>query len=176
MQTGRNYARKTFPENKDCAEWPNPGTIAIPTVAKQEMMKMAEGSGLAIELRLLAYLALLSLMIWVPYILAAMSARGMAQVAGYPTGNYGELPEWAQRCQRVHMNLVENLVPFGALVLVAQVAGASNDATVLGAQLFFWARLAQAAVHIAGVPYLRTGAFAVGWIGCLIIFWQVVTV
>ena len=98
---------------------------------------MAEGAGLALELRLLAYLALLALVIWLPYILAAMSARGLTQVVGYPTGNYGELPEWAQRCQRVHVNLVENLVPFGALVLVAQVAGVSNAATILGANCFF---------------------------------------
>ena len=135
---------------------------------------MAEGAGLALELRFLAYLALLALVIWLPYILAAMSARGLTQVVGYPTGNYGELPEWAQRCQRVHVNLIENLVPFGALVLVAQVAGVSNAATILGAQLFFWARLAQAAVHIAGIPWARTGAFFVGWIGCLIIFWEVI--
>lgn len=135
---------------------------------------MAEGAGLAIELRLLAYLALFSLVLWLPYILAAMSARGLGQVAGYPTGSYGDLPDWAQRCQRAHMNLIENLVPFGALVLVAQVAGVSNDMTMLGAQLFFWARLAQAVVHIAGIPWLRTGAFFLGWIGCLMIFWQVI--
>ena len=137
---------------------------------------MATITGLAIELRLLAYLGLLSLIIWMPYVLAAISSRGLSQVAGYPTGNYADLPEWAQRCQRAHMNLIENLVPFGALVLVAQAAGISNDATVLGAQLFFWARLAQVVVHIAGISWLRTGAFFVGWIGCLIIFWQIVAV
>lgn len=137
---------------------------------------MAGGAGLAIELRLLAYLALLSLVIWAPYIIAAVSVRGMPKSMGYPTGHYDDLPEWAQRCQRTHMNLVENLVPFGALVLIAQISGASSDATVLGAQLFFWGRLAHAAVHIAGIPYLRTGTFVVGWMGCLIIFWEVVTV
>ena len=72
------------------------------------------------------------------------------------------------------MNLIENLVPFGALVLIAQVAGVSNAVTVLGAQLFFWARLAQAIVHIAGIPWARTTAFFVGWIGCLMIFWEVI--
>ena len=137
---------------------------------------MAEGAGLAIELRLLAYLALLSLVIWMPYAMATTSARGLTSAMGYPTGNYSDLPDWAQRCQRVHVNLIENLVPFGALILIAQVAGASNDATILGAHLFFWARLAHAAVLVAGIPWVRTGAFVVGWIGCLIIFWEVVTV
>jgi cyanate permease len=48
-------------------------TIDIQTVAKQEMIKMAEGAGLAIELRLLAYLALLALVIWMPYASAVAS-------------------------------------------------------------------------------------------------------
>jgi uncharacterized MAPEG superfamily protein len=137
---------------------------------------MAEGAGLAIELRLLAYLALLTLVIWAPYASAVTSARGLSSAMGYPTAVTEGLPEWAQRCFRAHMNLIENLVPFGALVLIAQVAGASNDVTVLGAQLFFWSRLAHAGVHIAGIPWIRTGAFVVGWIGCLMIFWEVVTV
>tara|TARA_A100001037_G_scaffold303486_1_gene337617 strand:- start:2565 stop:2978 length:414 start_codon:yes stop_codon:yes gene_type:complete len=137
---------------------------------------MAEGAGLAVELRLLAYLALLSLVIWVPYIIGATASKGMAVTVGYPSGDYSDLPGWIQRCHRVHMNLIENLVPFGVLVLIAQVVGASNETTVLGAQLFFWARLAQAAVHMAGIPWLRTGAFVVGWIGCLMIFWEVITV
>ena len=137
---------------------------------------MAEGAGLAIELRLLAYLALLALVIWMPYASAVSSTRGLSSAMGYPTAVTNDLPEWAQRCFRAHMNLIENLVPFGALVLVAQVAGASNEVTVLGAQLFFWARLAHAVVHIAGIPWARTGAYVVGWIGCLIIFWEVVTV
>ena len=137
---------------------------------------MAEGLGLTIELRLLAYLAFLSLVIWVPYIIGASAAKGIAAIAGYPSGDYRDLPNWIQRCHRAHMNLVENLVPFGALVLIAHVVGASNEITVLGAQLFFWARLAKAAIHMSGIPWLRTGAFVIGWIGCLMIFWEVITV
>ena len=137
---------------------------------------MAEGVALTIELRLLAYVAFLSLVIWVPYIIGTSAAKGLAAVAGYPSGDYRDLPDWVQRCHRVHMNLIENLLPFGVLVLIAQVVGVSNETTILGAHLFFWARLAKAAIHMFGIPWVRTGAFVVGWIGCLMIFWEVITV
>lgn len=136
---------------------------------------MTMAGALTIELRLLVYSAFLSLVLWIPYVLAAINARGLENVAGYPTGHYEDLPPWAQRAQRAHVNLVENLIPFAALVLVAHAVGAANEATQLGARLFFWARLAQVVVHVAGIPWLRTLAFAVGWVGNLTIFWQIVT-
>ena len=130
---------------------------------------------LTADLRYLAYSALLALILWIPYILAAIGKRGLNQVAGYPTGNYVDLPEWAQRGHRAHSNLIENLAPFAALVLTAQLAGAANETTALAATVFFWARLVQAAVHIAGIPWIRTGAFAVAWLACLAILWEVIS-
>ncbi|MBI4185068.1 MAG: MAPEG family protein [Proteobacteria bacterium] len=129
---------------------------------------------LGVELRMLAYAALLSLVLWIPYILAAIGQRGLGRVMGYPTGGYEDLPEWVQRSHRAHLNLVENLAPFAALVLIAHAIGAEGAATAFAARLFFWARLVQAAVHIAGIPWVRTLAFAAGWVGCLILFWQIV--
>ena len=129
---------------------------------------------LSVDLRLLAYSALLCLVLWIPYILAAMRVRGLGRVAGYPTGDYQDLPDSARRSHLAHQNLVENLVPFAALVLVAHLAGAANETTALGARLFFWARLGQAVFHVAAVPWLRTVAFLASWVGSLIIFWQIV--
>ncbi len=128
---------------------------------------------LTIELRYLVYTALLALVLWMPYVMAAMAARGPSRVAGYPTGAYGDLPDWAQRSQRVHANLVENLVPFAALVIVAHLAGTTDAVTAFAVRLFFWARVAQAIVHMLGVPWLRTLAFFAGWIGNLIILWRI---
>ena len=46
-------------------------------------------------------------------------------------------------------------------------------ATAMAARLFFWMRLVHAVVQIAGVPWLRTIAFAVGWACCLVILLQI---
>ncbi len=134
---------------------------------------MSGDIALTTELRLLTYTAFISLVLWIPYVLAGIKVRGLTQSVGYPSGVTEDLPDWAQRGHRAHMNLVENLAPFAVLVLVAHVLGVSNAATVLGAQLFFWARLAQTVVMYAGIPWLRTLSFAVAMIGNLIIFAQI---
>ena len=136
---------------------------------------MIPDAALSHEFRMLAYSAFLCLVLWIPYILSEIQVRGLARAVGYPTGFYDDLPDWAQRNQRAHMNLVENLAPFAALVLIAGIAGQTSAATAFGATLFFWARVVAAIVHIAGIPWIRTIAFAVAWLGNLIIFWEVVS-
>ena len=42
--------------------------------------------------------------------------------------------------------------------------------TVLGAQLFFWGRVAHAAAYIAGIAYARTAAYLVSVVGMALIF------
>ena len=125
------------------------------------------------DLRVLVYSALLCLVLWIPYILAAINTRGTARVAGYPTGDYQDLPDWAQRAYRAHVGMVENLAPFAALVLVAHVTATANEATAMAAWIFFGARIVQAAVHIAGIPWVRTIAFTVGWAANLVILWHI---
>ena len=70
--------------------------------------------------------------------------------------------------------MLESLVLFAALVLVAVAAGKTNATTLLGAQIFLWARVAYAAVYLAGIPWLRTGVWFVSVIGLALIFLQIV--
>ncbi|MET0568166.1 MAG: MAPEG family protein [Hyphomicrobiaceae bacterium] len=107
-----------------------------------------------------------------------IAVLGACQQVGLPklAGNRDDLPvieDWAGRAQRAHMNMLQNLVLFAALVLTAHVAGRANAMTALGAQLFFWARLAYAAIYLAGIPWLRTGAWTMSVIGLILIFLQV---
>lgn len=109
-------------------------------------------------------------------VVAAMTAT---QQVGLPrlAGNREDLPALvglAGRAQRAHRNMLESLVLFAALVLVAQVAGKANAATAFGAQLFFWARLVYAIVYLVGIPWLRTGVWAVAIAGLVVIFLQLV--
>lgn len=76
------------------------------------------------------------------------------------------------RAVRSHQNFVENLGPFTIFVLVAHVAGKSNDVTALGATIFFWARVAHTLSYVAGIVYLRTVVFFVAWFGELLILSQ----
>jgi uncharacterized MAPEG superfamily protein len=110
-------------------------------------------------------------------VLAVIAVSGATLEVGVPRlagnrENMPEMPGWAGRAARAHGNLLENLVLFAILVLVARAMNVSNGMTILGAQLFFWGRVAHAALYLAGIPWLRTGAWTVSVIGLLLIFLQ----
>jgi uncharacterized MAPEG superfamily protein len=74
------------------------------------------------------------------------------------------------RTKRLTDNFRENLWFFAPLVLIAAVAGVSNQWTLLGAQLFFWSRLAHAVWYIAGWPFVRPLFWLAGVIASGMIF------
>lgn len=80
----------------------------------------------------------------------------------------------ADRAQRAYRNMLESLLLFAALVLTAAVANKTNGTTLLGAQLFIWARLAYAIIYVIGIPVLRTLSWAVAVVGMALIFFQVI--
>ncbi|MEC9152234.1 MAG: MAPEG family protein [Pseudomonadota bacterium] len=121
------------------------------------------------DLMMLAWSAALCALLWVPYILARIGAWGLVDTVGYPDSP-PDVPVWSARIKKAHANLVENLLPFGVLVLVAHVGGMANESTALGATLFFWSRVAHAIVYTVGIPWLRTVAFFGGFVGQVMIF------
>ncbi len=125
------------------------------------------------ELMSLTWVVALSAVMWVPYILNAIVVRGLMDAVGYPE-NPAPLAGWAQRMKAAHYNAVENLVVFASLVLIANAAGISNDTTVLACELYFWARLVHLLAYTFAVPFLRTLAFAAGWICQVMLLLQLI--
>jgi len=76
---------------------------------------------------------------------------------------------FAWRAKRAHLNMVENMVLFTALVLIATIAGKANAMTAMGALIFFWARLVYALIFLLGIAWLRTVAWAVSVVGMVMI-------
>ena len=123
------------------------------------------------ELMLLAWAVALTLVQMLIAASGAASQYGVMPLFGNREG-MPALTGWAGRAQRAQRNMLENLVLFAALVLICAVTNKTNATTLLGAQLFFWARLAYAAIYVAGIPYLRTAAWLVSVIGLVMIFLQ----
>ena len=123
---------------------------------------------MTIELTMLAYAVLLIALLIGTQAVAGIRAVGLPALAG-SRDNLPPLTGLAGRMQRVVANHVEGLVMFAPLILIAAVTHISNRWTVLGAELFFWSRLAHAVLYIAGVPYLRTVVFFVGLAGTLMV-------
>lgn len=127
------------------------------------------------ELLALAYTAVLTALLWVPYVVGLVLVNRGIPASSYRDPTPPELPSWVKRCNRAHLNAVESLVPFAAIVLVAHAAGVSNATTALAASVFLYARITHAVVYWLGIPYLRTIVFSVGLIATLVIFYEVVT-
>jgi uncharacterized MAPEG superfamily protein len=126
---------------------------------------------MTLELKLLVWSAALALIQMLVALLAAIAQVGLWPLVGNRE-NLQAFEGWAGRARRAQRNMLENLIIFAALVLVAQSAGKTNVATALGAQLFFWSRLAYAPVYVIGIPWLRTGLWGVSFAGLVQILLQ----
>jgi uncharacterized MAPEG superfamily protein len=120
----------------------------------------------------LACAAVLTGLLWVPYILDRVAVGGLGDAVGYPTNPKPQSP-WAQRLMRAHANAVENLVVFATLVLVADAMGISNDAVATAAVVYFWARVVHVLAYTFAIPWVRTLAFVVGFLAQATVAWQI---
>ncbi len=123
------------------------------------------------ELQMLVWSAALAL---VQVLVAVAGAQGQVSLP-ILAGNREDMPPitgWAGRARRAHFNMLESLVVFAIVVLVAHLAGRADAITALGAALFFWARLAYALIYLVGVPWLRTAAWAVSFAGIVLVLSQ----
>jgi uncharacterized MAPEG superfamily protein len=128
---------------------------------------------MSVDLKMLVWSAVLTLLLAFPYLIGLIGKLGLPTMAGNRE-NFPAAEGWIGRSMRAHRNMLENLAPFAVLVLVAHIAGKANATTALGAQIFFWARVAHAGLYIAGLPWVRTGAFVVSFFGMLLILSQLI--
>ena len=126
------------------------------------------------DLRYLVYTAILTGSLWIPYIVSQVMTNGFLAPANYVDPKPRPVPLWGERAHRAYLNAVETFAPFAALVIVAQIAGKANGMTAFWAATYFWARFVHAVVYWAGIPYVRTLAFVVGFVAEIGIFWEIV--
>ena len=122
------------------------------------------------ELCYLLATAILTGLLWIPYVIGLVKTRGLLRPQDYVTAPDSPLPEWVNRANRAHLNAVENLAPFAVFVLVAAHLDYSTATTVLLATVFFWFRVAHAVIHISGFSLLmaRTITFTVANIAMIV--------
>ena len=114
------------------------------------------------ELTYLTWVTVFTALMWMPYILNTIVVRGLINAVGY-SDNPKPLAPWAARMKQAHSNAIENLLVFGLLVFVAETAGVNNETTALASAVYFYARIVHFVTYSLGVPWVRTLAFAVGF-------------
>ncbi len=122
-----------------------------------------------IELQMLVASAALLFVLIMIQAQARISAEGLQRMAGN-RDDLGQPTGFSARAKRTVENHIEGLVMFTAFVLAAVLAHRTNAWTALGAQIFFYSRLAHAALYLVGTPWLRSLAFMAGVAGMALIF------
>jgi uncharacterized MAPEG superfamily protein len=126
------------------------------------------------DLTYLAYTAMLTAALWIPYIVCQVMTNGFLEPPNYVDPAQRPVPLWGKRADRAHLNAVESFAPFAALVIIAQVAGKADAMTAFWAMSFFWLRLAHAVVYWLAIPYVRTLVFTLGFVCVVGLFWEVI--
>jgi uncharacterized MAPEG superfamily protein len=125
-----------------------------------------------VEIRLLAWSCLLGLV----HIVAA-SASGLRQRGGpnWASGNReGPTPQVtgaASRLEKASKNFFETFPIFARKSVACVATGRHNTAVVLGAYLYFFARLVYLPLYGFGVPKVRSLVWFVSIIGILFVLW-----
>ena len=124
------------------------------------------------DLKYLAFTAILTASLWIPYIVCQVMTNGNLAPQNYVDPTPRPVPLWGARANRAHLNAVESFAPFAAMVIVVHLAGKANAMTAFWAMFFFWMRVIHAIVYWFGVPYLRTLTYTLGYVAILGLAWQ----
>jgi uncharacterized MAPEG superfamily protein len=96
-------------------------------------------------------------------VLFALGQRGLPWGAGARDEPAAPLGKTGARIERAFRNFLETFVFFAAAVLMANAMNRHSALSALGAQIYFWTRVAYVPVYALGIPFLRTAL----WIGSL---------
>jgi len=121
------------------------------------------------ELYWLTLSALLTVLLWLPYILKHIAEVGLVAALTYQNLDTTPEAEWGKRAKRAHYNAVENLAVFAPLAITVVLIDAGTDTTAAACAVYFFARLAHYPVAVFRVPFLRTLTFFIAWLALLVL-------
>jgi uncharacterized MAPEG superfamily protein len=121
------------------------------------------------ELQMLAWTIVLGLVQLFLDASLKTSQRGLAWNAGPRDGATRPLDGVAGRVNRAFNNFLETFPMFAAAVLAVVVSGRAGERAALGAQVYFWARVAYVPAYAAGIPYVRSLIWGISLLGILMV-------
>ncbi|MBL8255760.1 putative MAPEG superfamily protein [Pseudoxanthomonas japonensis] len=124
-----------------------------------------------IELKMLAWSVALGLVHVLLGAALTTRQRGLKWNVGARDAALPPLTGAAARVDRALRNFLETFPFFAGAALAVVMLERGDASTALGAQCYFWARLAYLPVYAAGIPYLRTLIWAVSLWGLLQLLW-----
>ncbi len=126
---------------------------------------------MSIEIRMLAWAVVLGIVQLVLASTTMTAQRGTKWNASARDGTPAPLTGVAARLERALRNFLETFAFFAAAVLAVVLTQRADAHTALGAQLYFWARVAYVPLYAAGIPYIRSLVWLVSMVGVVMVLW-----
>ena len=118
---------------------------------------------MAFELQMLALMTLFFMLAWLPASVSKYQTYGWGWLlSNRSTAGLPPLPEWGQRAERAHTNLIANYPGFAVAVLLLAVTGGFTQGTRVAAALFVAVRLLHMGFYIRGEVWPRVITWVVG--------------
>ena len=130
---------------------------------------------MTLELKILAWTLVLAFVQILLFDVARTRQYGLNWNTGPRDEAMPPLSAMAERLRRAQDNLYETLPLFIAAVLIAHVAGRDSRWTVIGAQIYFWGRVAYVPLYAFGVKQIRSLVWLVSTAGLVIIAVRILT-
>jgi uncharacterized MAPEG superfamily protein len=124
---------------------------------------------MTIELKMLAWTLVLAFVQILLFDMVRTAQYGLKWNTGPRDEAMPPLDARAERLRRAQDNLFETLPLFIAAVLIAHVAGRENQTTALGAQIYFWGRVAYVPLYAFGVRQVRSLVWLVSVAGLIMV-------
>ena len=121
------------------------------------------------ELSMLAWTLVLAFVQILLFDFARTGQYGLKWNTGARDEAMPQLSPVAGRLERAQANLFETLPLFMGFVLIGQLAGIHTAGTALGAQIYFWARVAYVPLYAFGVRQVRSLVWLVSIAGLFMV-------
>jgi uncharacterized MAPEG superfamily protein len=130
---------------------------------------------MTIELTVLAWTLVLAFIHILLFDVARTRQYGLTWNTGPRDEVMPPLSPLAERLRRAQDNLFETLPLFIGAVLVAHLAGRDSRWTAIGAQIYFWGRVAYVPLYAFGVRRVRSLVWLISTAGLVIIAVRILT-
>jgi uncharacterized MAPEG superfamily protein len=123
----------------------------------------------SVELQTVFCAVLLGLVQLVLSILFSIGGRGLPWAAGPRDEGWPAIGTFGGRIERAYKNFLETFPFFLAAALLVHALGKSTHTSVLGAEIYLWARVLYVPAYALAIPFTRTLIWGASLVGILMV-------
>jgi len=130
---------------------------------------MSSGIGGSVELQILFCAILLGIIQLFLAIVTGVQQAGLAWAAGPRDEAKAHPGRIAGRLERAFENFLETFPFFAAGVLLVHALDKSTHTSVLGSEIYIWARVLYVPAYVVAIPFVRTLIWTASLVGILMV-------